>query len=386
MCAAQPTYVLICAGEVSGDLLGAELVREMARQRKGLQFVGVGGPAMRAAGVEMLGDIADFNGMGLLEVVGSIPRLWRLRNRIVAWAAEAKPAVAVMIDNQEFSKRVAAKLAPLGVPCVQYAAPKVWAWRQGRVHGLKKIFKHILCLFPFEAGFFTRHGMAATYLGHPVVERMGKVRSEVKGQRSKQERVLALALLPGSRKAELAHHWPVFLATWQRVKKLVPQLGGVVAVEGAEALARIKALGWDDRLTAVVGEGRFEAVAKCAAALTKSGTNNLELALLGVPAVVAYRMNWLTAAVVRRLVKVPYISPPNLILDACVYPEYVQEAATEANLGRALYPLLTDAACAKHQTDLLAKVAKALAVKVPPVEAAAGVVLDVMAKAEGVIA
>lgn len=363
--------ILICAGEVSGDILGAELVREMQKQRKGLRFAGVGGPAMAAAGVELLGDISAFNGMGLVEVVSSIPRLMRLRGKIVAWAKEYKPAVCVTIDNQEFSKRLADKLAPLGIPCVQYAAPKVWAWRQGRVHGLKQVFRHMLCVFPFEVDFFKRHGLPATYIGHPVAERMLDIKTH-------GGRAMCVALLPGSRQAELAYHWPVFLATWQRLTKLIPQLGGLVAVESEATLARIKAMGWDDRLQAVVGEKRFAVVAGCKVALTKSGTNNLELALLGVPAVVAYRAHPLTAAIVRRLVKVKFGSPVNLVMDACVYPEYIQEAATPENLGRALYPLLTDAGCEAHQRALLAKVAGKLAVAESPVVVAARVVLGEM--------
>ncbi|MCP5405078.1 MAG: lipid-A-disaccharide synthase [Pseudomonadaceae bacterium] len=362
--------ILLCAGEVSGDMLGAELVVALKKKRKGLQFAGIGGPAMAKAGVALLGGIEQFPGMGLVEVVGAIPRLKRLLDKVEAWAKEHKPAVCVTIDNQEFSARLAARLAPLGIPVVQYAAPKVWAWRQGRVHKLKKILAHVLCVFPFEADFFNRHGLAATYIGHPVVKRMaGVAKPKHKG--------LTLALLPGSRQAELGHHWPLFLATFVRLKKLVPQLTGLVAVESEETLARLKPLGWDDGLEAVVGEGRHGALAGCTAALTKSGTNNLELALLGVPAVVAYRMHWLTAAVVRRLVKVKFISPPNLVLDACVYPEYVQEGATEANLARAVYPLLVDAGCRRHQLDLLEKVAGKLATDADPVEAAAGVVLRV---------
>lgn len=363
--------ILICAGEVSGDMLGAELVAELRRQRKGLAFAGVGGARMAKAGVELIGGLDAFPGMGLVEVVGAIPRLKRLLDEVVAWAEEHRPAVCVTIDNQEFSRRLAVRLKKLGIPVVQYAAPKVWAWRQGRVHGLKQLVSHVLCLFPFEADFFKAHGVAATYIGHPVVERMKAV-AKPKGT------AMCLALLPGSRRAELGHHWPVFLETYRRLRKLQPQLGGLVAVESTETLGRIKALGWDDGLEAVVGEGRHAALAGCMAALTKSGTNNLELALLGIPAVVAYRMHWLTAMVVRRLVKVPFISPPNLIAGTCVYPEYVQEAVTAENLTRAVYPLLVDAASRKHQLDLLGQVAARLTTAAPPVETAAGVVLGVM--------
>lgn len=362
--------ILVCAGEVSGDILGAELVVELNRQRKGLRFAGIGGVQMAKAGVEALGDIDQFPGMGLVEVVGAVPRLKKLLDKVVAWAGEHRPAVCVAIDNQEFSRRLAARLAPLGIPVVQYAAPKVWAWRQGRVKGLKKVLAHVLCVFPFEADFFNRHGLPATYIGHPVVERMAKVAKP-------KAKALTLALLPGSRKAELGNHWPVFLETYHRLRKLVPQLHGLVAVESDETLARLKALGWENGLEAVVGEGRHAALAACTAALTKSGTNNLELALLGVPAVVAYRMHWLTAMVARRLVKVPFISPPNLVAGTCVYPEYVQAAVTPQNLARAVYPLLVDASARRHQLDLLGDVAARLATDTPPVQAAAQVVLKV---------
>ncbi|MFO0500338.1 MAG: hypothetical protein ACK5YK_01485, partial [Pseudomonadota bacterium] len=192
------------------------------------------------------------------------------------------------------------------------------------------------------------------YVGHPMVETLGKVKVPT-------ETALQLALLPGSRKAELAHHWPLMLATYRRLKTLIPALTGLLALPDDAAVQRCRMLAdWanTEGLEVVVGEGRYAALAQCRAALAKSGTNNLELAFLNLPAVVCYRMHGLTYALLRHLVKLPYISLPNLLLNppppvglntrqasarrqGPVYPEFVQAAAKPENLARALYPLLT---------------------------------------------
>lgn len=351
---AQRTILLI-AGEPSGDMLGAEVMASLTKKEPGIRCVGVGGPAMRKAGLESLGDISAFPGMGIMEIIPALPRLWRMMRRITAWARENQPDACLLIDNQDFSARIATRLTALGIPCFLYAAPKVWAWRPGRVHHLKKLYRHIFCLFPFEVDFFTSHGINASYAGHPVVTRMKKIKARTIDKETK-----TLALLPGSRTTELTYHWPVFLQTFQRLIKLEPNLVALVAVESAATLCKLKAIVWDDRLTYVVGDTRHSALASCTAALTKSGTNNLELALLGIPAVVAYCMHPITYAIAKRLVKVPFISPPNLVLGNPVYPEYIQQAATPENLTRALLPLLKEEPARKKQYDLLLTLKKKL--------------------------
>jgi lipid-A-disaccharide synthase len=365
----RPT-ILITAGEPSGDILGAELMRELHKQRRGLRFYGVGGAAMRKAGLKSLGDIGVFPGMGL-SFLSALPGIFRLLKTLTRWAEAHRPALCLTIDNQEFSARLNKRVSRLGVPCVQYAAPKVWAWRQGRVKGLKKILKHVLCLFPFEADFFNRHGLPATFIGHPVIQRL----IPFQHPNIPTSQHPALALLPGSRKAELAYHWPLFLETFAALRRQMPNLRGTVALMDQAALKRCQRVGWCPGLTAVLGEARFQALAQCTAALTKSGTNNLELALLGVPAVVAYRMHPLTYALAKCLVKVRYVSPPNLVAGAEVYPEFIQQAATVSALAARLSPLLRPSVARRTTVDRLRVVRRALATTTPPAAAAARVVL-----------
>lgn len=378
-----PRTILIAAGEASGDILGAELMAELKRRDPMLRFAGVGGAKMRGAGLESLGDISLFPGMGLAEVLPAVPRLLALRNRLAAWAETHKPALCLTIDNQEFSARLAAKVAPLGIPCVQYVAPKVWAWRQNRVHKLKRVFKHVLCLFPFEADFFNAHGLPATYIGHPILQRFPETSFAIPGAKrpGTQGKRPVLALLPGSRPAELSHHWPLFLQTYQRLRKQTPALTGLVAVPDDTALARLKTLGWDDSLKAATGDARFKALAACTAALTKSGTNNLELALMHIPAVVAYRMNGLTHGILKHLlrVRIPFISPPNLILQKYVYPEFVQDRATPQALAAAVKPLLAATPARAKQMSQLQKVREALEPPQSPLKTAGDVISGYLA-------
>jgi lipid-A-disaccharide synthase len=364
--------ILIAAGETSGDILGAELMAELRKHNPDITFTGIGGTKMKAAGQQQKATLRAFPGMGLLEVLHALPRLYMLLNKLELDARKHKPSLCITIDNQEFSARLAARLAPLGVPCIQYVAPKVWAWRQHRVHKLKHIFSHMLCLFPFEAAFFNKHNLPATYIGHPIIKRFPPTMPYPANPRRP-----VLALLPGSRANELTHHWPTFLATYRQLKTRIPTLTGLVAVENAEALKRLQSMGWDEGLTSTIGDARFNALPTATAALTKSGTNNLELALLTVPAVVAYRMNRLTYLILKYILRlnIPFISPPNIILQRVVYPEHIQNDATPTLLANAVQPLLADPNARSAQIKALVQVRSALQTTTPPLQLAAQTIL-----------
>lgn len=372
MAKSAPPTLLLVAGEPSGDILGAELMAELRKHQPNLAFTGVGGAKMKAAGQTQSATITTFPGMGLAEILPAIPRLYNLLTQLTEEAKAHKPALCITIDNQEFSARLAARLAPLGIPCIQYVAPKVWAWRQHRVHKLKHIFSHMLCLFPFEAAFFNQHGLPATYIGHPILQRFPK---PTKPKPAPANPVLAI--LPGSRHAELTHHWPTFLATFQKLKAQLPTLTGIVATENAAVIARLKQIGWDHALTPSVEDARFCSLPLATAALTKSGTNNLELALMGIPAVVAYRMNGLTYNILKYILRlnIPFISPPNLILQRFVYPEYIQHHANPDTLAAAVLPLLADTQPRQKQVKGLTNVRQALQTDTPPLHTAANAIL-----------
>lgn len=369
--------LLIVAGEPSGDRLGAALMAALKAKRKGITFIGVGGPAMEAEGLTSLFPMADLAVMGVLEIVPALPRILKRLKQLTAFAFTHRPDGIITIDNQDFSARLAARLKPLGVPHIQYVAPKMWAWRPGRAKALKTRYTRILSILPFEVPFFKAHGIPTTYVGHPATTTLAAL------PKHSLTSALTLALLPGSRTSELKRHWPLMLATYRILKQAHPQLSALLPVADATALATCQRLApWHEgeALTPVIGDARFAALPTCRAALAKSGTNNLEMALLGLPAVVCYRMNALTYALAKRLVRVPFISLPNLILNTAVYPEFIQNAATPHALAQALTPLLQQKGAFATQKKLLARLQAALATPKPPADMAAEVVLELCAK------
>lgn len=373
----MPNTIFIVASEPSGDRLGGALMAELNAQVPNLRWVGVGGEQMMAQGLPSAFPLADLAVMGLAEVIPAIPRIWGRLNQLESLAKQVKPSLIITIDGQDFSKRLAKRLKPLGVPHLQYVAPKVWAWRPGRAHQLKHLYTHLLCNLPFEAPWFAAAGLPTTYVGHSMVAALAQVPTP-------KQQALQLALLPGSRRSEIARHWPTFLATYRRLKALIPALHGLLVLPDMAAVERCRALApWQENegLEIVVGEARFAVLAQCRAALAKSGTNNLEMALLNLPAVVCYRMNAFTYWLAKWLVKVKSISLPNLILsppgqrsEGVVYPEFLQQAAKPENLARALYPLLSNTQAHKAQQAKLQQVAAAMATPAPAAKLAAHVV------------
>lgn len=372
----MPT-ILITAGEASGDRLGAALMEVLKRTRPNLTFVGVGGPEMEKQGLTSLFPMSDLAVMGLFEVIPAIPRILGRLKQLEDLAATAKPDLVLTIDSQDFSSRLAKRLKKrlAGTPHIHYVAPKVWAWRQSRVKKLKNLYTHLITILPFEEAFFATAGLPATYVGHPATTALSRYRHNSSTQNP------TLALLPGSRESELTRHWPIFLQTARMLHRYVPNLSFVLALPNEEALATCQKLApWmdADNIFAVMGEDRFKKLAYSTAALSKSGTNNLELALIGTPAVVAYRMNELTYQLAKRLVKVPFISLPNLILHYSgrtpVYPEHIQPDVTAEKLTARLLPLVLGQAPAQQQQEQLNSFHKLMMTPQPPAALAAAVV------------
>jgi lipid-A-disaccharide synthase len=343
------TLVYLIAGEASGDAIGARLMAALRARRPDVGFAGVGGEAMVAQGLASLFPLRDLALMGLLEVV---PQLWRLRTRFretVADIAARRPDVVVTIDSPGFTLRVLRAVQPLGVKRVHYVAPQVWAWRESRVKHYPGLWDQLLCLLPFEPAFFARHGLNATFVGHPVLE-SGADRGD--GARFRARAGIAadarvLVLLPGSRRMEVSRLLPVFGAALRLLPAVVP----VVAVAGPVADAvRHGTRDWATAPVLVSDEvEKLDAFAAASVALTKSGTATLELAMADVPMVVAYRVNPVSAMLARRLVKVPHASLLNLLTEREVVPEMIQEACTPERLANALRVLMDDAVVVETQ-------------------------------------
>ncbi len=332
-------HVLIVAGEVSGDIHAANLVADLRTLRPDMEVSGVCGPRLRAAGVQCVASTEELAYMGLVEVIRELPRIRALMHRLVAFAADQRPDLAVLVDSPDFNLRLARRLKKIGIPVVLYVSPQLWAWRKGRVKQVRRLAAEVLCILPFETGFYGDHQVPARYVGHPLVDDfdreglLGGVGDRIPGR---------LALLPGSREMEVRSLLPAMLGALRRIPDTVvqeavlieaPGIGGAVdaVLESAES---------DSRLRRVQGQGRRRSLGSSALALTASGTATLECALLGVPMIVGYRLRTLSWWLAKFLVDVPHVALVNLILDERVVPELLQDEWEPDGLARLAVELI----------------------------------------------
>jgi lipid-A-disaccharide synthase len=359
--------IMLVAGEPSGDALGGQLIEGLkSLAPRGLRIVGVGGPNMRAAGLQSLFSLNDTSVMGLREVVPRIPRILLRMRQAANFAIKQQPDIVVVIDSPDFTHNVAKRIrsrAP-DLKIVDYVAPQVWASRPKRATKMAMYFDHVLCLLPFEVPFFANVGLPATFVGHPVIERAPPAGSGAAFRARhgiKQEERL-LVLLPGSRLSEVRFLWPVFTAAIERAEESAGPLKVVVPTVGTVA-ARVRQLAAEWGREVLVTEdqqdklGAFEGAD---VALAASGTVSTELALAATPMVIGYRVGQLTAAIARRYIKVPYITLVNLILKREAIPEFVQDECTAENLSGELVKLLTNPAARVAQVTASAEAVKAL--------------------------
>ena len=358
------TLIYLIAGEASGDVLGARLIEALRRQRPDLQFAGIGGARMASNGFNSLFPMRDLAVMGLIEI---LPRLRALSARVqqtVADITEKRPALLVTIDSPGFCLRVLRQVAPLGLKRAHYVAPQAWAWREKRVRKFPGLWDLLLCLFPFEPAFFARHGLAAQFVGHPVLM-SGADHGD--GARFRARHHIAadapiLILMPGSRKSEVPRLLPVFGETLNLLLPHIPNLVAVLPVSAVVADAVLEAAqSWRVRPILVTElDDKHDAYAAAGAALTKSGTSTLELALAGVPMAVTYRVNPVTAFFARRLIRVPYVAMVNLLAGRELVPELLLEKCTPPMLAATTRHLLQDADAAAAQRAGFAEVVASL--------------------------
>jgi lipid-A-disaccharide synthase len=371
--------IYLIAGEQSGDQLGARLMRAIRRRRPDATFAGIGGTAMAAEGCVSLFPMSDLSLMGFLEV---LPRLRQLKRRLRETAddiAAKRPDVVVTIDSPGFTLRVLRAIAPLGIPRAHYVAPQVWAWREGRVKHYPGLWERLLCLLPFEPAFFARHNLPATFVGHPVLESGcdtgDAARFRARHGLAPDARILIV--MPGSRRTEINRLLPILRATLERLRDpVVP----VVPLAGPVAAAVTEATRTWTRRPILVSEtaDKHDAFAAAAAALTKSGTSTLELALAGVPMVVTYRANPITIWIAWRLALVKYASILNLLAGREIVPELLQGDATPEKLAAALEKILTPEGAAAQRAEFAAQLARLRAPEGLPSDAAAAAVLDLI--------
>ncbi|MBR0649375.1 lipid-A-disaccharide synthase [Roseomonas terrae] len=381
------TRIHIVAGEASGDVLGARLVAALRARRPDLEISGIGGPRMAEQGVSSLFDYRELALMGLLEVLPKIFRLKRLLAEAGADVAARRPDVLVTIDSPGFTLRLAERVRPLGIPIVHYVAPQVWAWRPGRVAELKQKVDRILCLLPFEPVFFENAGIPVTFVGHPVLE-SGADGGDAERFRTAHGLTATdrpVIVMPGSRRMEASRLLPIFGAALRLAAERLPGLRPVLPVAPIVADAvRRAAADWPAAPILLDGpdakHDAFAAVAQSGGAgLIKSGTSSLEMAVAGVPHVVGYRVNPITAAIARQLIKVPHASLVNLLAEREIVPERLQENCTPRALADALVaPMLDLSVAASQRAGFAEALAMLRAPEGLPSEAAAVAVLGML--------
>ncbi|MGH8223197.1 MAG: lipid-A-disaccharide synthase, partial [Woeseiaceae bacterium] len=338
----------LVAGEASGDLLGAGLIHELRRRVPGLCCEGVAGPLMQEAGCEAWEEADALAVMGLIEPLKEIPRLLRLRSMLKRRWLTRPPDAFVGIDAPDFNLGLEKALRRSGIPTIHYVSPTVWAWRPGRVHKIARAADTVLCLLPFEKRFYDARDIDAVFVGHPLADAMPVEPDPLEARRRLGIRAgTVLAVLPGSRRNELARLAGPFAGACRLLKLRFPELAFVmpVARPGLRALLaqRLTEAGVADCTTLVDGNA-VDAIAAADLVLLASGTASLQAALLGRPMVVAYRVAPLTHALVRsfRLLKTPWIALPNLLTPEPLVPELLQGRVTAQSLAEASGALLAD--------------------------------------------
>lgn len=381
--------IWLVAGEASGDVLGARLIEALRARRPELRFRGVGGPRMTAAGLpDPVFPMADLAVMGLAEVLPRLRFLGRRLDEAVADIAAVRPDLVVTIDSPGFTLRLLKRVAKLGVKRVHYVAPQVWAWRESRVKKFPGLWDMLLCLLPFEEAFFARHGIPVRFVGHPVLQ-SGADTGDAERFRVRHDiapDAPVLILMPGSRRNEAPRLLPVFGETVALLTQDFPNLVPVIpASPVVEALVRERASAWRTRPLVITDvDEKHDAYAAAGAALTKSGTSTLELALARVPMAVTYRVNPITGMLARRMIRVPHVAMVNLLAGRALVPELLQGDCTAEKLRAVVRELLVNADVAAAQRAGFAAVMESLRAPAGlPNDAAAGAVLDMLVRQRG---
>ena len=381
--------IFIVSGETSGDNLAARLMAALKAETGGrVRFAGVGGPQSEKQGLQSLFPMNELSLMGLAEVLPHLPLLARRLNETVAAARALKPDAVVTVDSPDFCLRVCERLHRSGFLAIHYVAPQLWAWRPGRARKLATKIDHLMALLPFEVPFFAQYGVTCSYVGHPAIE-SGAGRGDGRGFRKRHnlpQDATLLCVIPGSRPGEVHRMLPIFADAIGLLRARHPDLHMVIpVVHNAEEAVREATRDWPLPVLLLTDlSERFDAFAASDAAMAKSGTVSLELALAGVPMAVGYRVSPATAFIARRLINVEHASLANLLTGRAIIPEFIQENCTPQNLAETVEALLKPGEAREAQRAGFREVIEVLGDPEPPPSVrAARVVLDLIrAKAE----
>ncbi len=353
---AKPLFVYMIAGEPSGDALGGRLMSALIDETNGaIKFAGVGGADMINQGMDSLFPMSELSVMGIAEIVPKIPNLLRRMSEVVSDVNRLKPDAVITIDAPDFSFRVAKRLKSADFPLIHLVAPTVWAWRPGRAAKVAQFLDHLLCLFPFEPQYFEKEGLAATFVGHSLIE-SAACRADGRAFRQRHKipaDISLLAVLPGSRMGEITRHLPVFRDTVERLGQRLANLQ-IVAVTTGQVANRVRSEISDWPLPTHIidrNDEKYDAMAAADVALAASGTVALELAVVGTPSVIGYRVNPLTAMIGKWLVTARFASLVNILLEKPVMPEFLVDRCRADILVPELLQLFNQPDARRAQTD-----------------------------------
>lgn len=332
-------YVLV-AGEASGDILGANLIKHLKKSQPNAVFEGIGGPLMEAEGLSSMVPMDRLSVMGLVEVLGRLRELLGIRKRLYHSCINNPPTAFIGIDSPDFNMPLARKLKQVGIPTVHYVSPSVWAWRQKRIFNIKKSVDLMLALFPFELPIYHQHNIPVVCVGHTLADEIPLQSDATLARKELNLGTIngpVFAILPGSREGEVARLAPLFIDTMKRIKQQEHDATFLIPASNQARREQIQGLLQGAKMEAVLIDGQSRTVMAAAdAILLASGTAALEAMLVKRPMVVSYRVNKLTFAIMSRMIKVPYVSLPNLLANAPLVPELLQDEAVPENLASQL--------------------------------------------------
>lgn len=341
----QAKRIMIIAGEASGDLHGAKLVREIKQEKPQCSFIGIGGTQLAAAGMEVIVSSDQLAVVGLSEVIAHLSVILGALRAVKQVLLSQRPDLVILIDFPDFNLRVAKAAKNLGIKVLYYISPQLWAWRPGRVKTIKRYVDHMAVVFPFEVSLYQNKQVPVTFVGHPLVNSVKSSLSTFEAQQSFElsPNQYSVALIPGSRKAEIHRLLPVMLAAAKLLKIQHPTIQFILPIAPSIAETTLQAyLNHLDLEVKVVKHRIYDVMQACDAAITASGTVTLEAALMELPIVVIYKISWLSYHLAKLLINIPYISLTNIVAEKKVVPELIQAAASPKAIADAISQILQD--------------------------------------------
>jgi len=336
-------HVMILAGEASGDAHAAEFVDHIRQLNPDIYFSGMGTTEMKKAGVDVFFDSSVIAVMGLVEVLKHWRDIKRAMGIVKRQLEETRPDLLVLVDYPEFNFKMARHARKLGIKVLFYISPTVWAWRPKRIHKIGRLVDHMAVIFKFEKVYYERANIPVSFVGHPLVDKVKSTgsKNEIRRQLGLDQEVSVIGLFPGSRNSEIDRHLPLMLETAEQMAQTKPQLRFVLPVATALDYDSIKRQCDESKLDIVLTrENIYDSIACCDAIISCSGTVTLEIALLGVPMCIIYKMSWLTYAIMSRLITIPHVGLVNIVADKSIVQEFLQKDATADNIRQEMFKII----------------------------------------------